>query len=77
MDCIFGDWKFVLCYIDDVAVFSKTREEHIKHTGVVLGRLRDANLKLKKLKAIFSKKRSTTWVTWCLKMVLYQIGKKS
>jgi hypothetical protein len=42
--------KFVVVFIDDILVFSKTEEEHEKHLRLVLEKLRS-----KKLYAKFSK----------------------
>ena len=36
--------KSVLCFLDDILIFSKTREEHIAHVREVLTRLRKAQL---------------------------------
>lgn len=47
------NWKFVLCYIDDILVFSPDFETHIKHLGEVFQRLRDAKLTLKPSKCKF------------------------
>ena len=46
-------WKIVLCYIDDILVFSKTFEEHLYHLSQVFSRLREANLTLKPEKCQF------------------------
>ena len=48
------NWKFVLCYIDDILVFSSNFKEHIHHLGQVFQRLRDANLTLKAEKCNFA-----------------------
>jgi hypothetical protein len=44
--------KFVIAYLDDILVFSKTEAEHIEHNKKVLQQLREAKvtLKLKKYK---------------------------
>lgn len=46
-------WKFVLCYIDDLLVWSKNFEEHLLHLGQVFAKLREANLTLKPDKCRF------------------------
>ena len=40
-------WKILLLYLDDVIVFSTDFESHLQRLGVVLERLRSAQLKLK------------------------------
>ena len=47
---------FTLSYLDDVIIFSETEEQHLKHIQIVLTRLKQANLKLKKSKCAFFKK---------------------
>jgi hypothetical protein len=39
-------WVFVLVYIDDTVVYSKTFEDHILHLDTVLGAIAEANLTL-------------------------------
>ena len=46
---------FVVAYLDDILVFSKTREEHVKHVRWVMERLRERSLKLKLEKCEFFK----------------------
>ena len=47
------NWKNVLAYIDDILVFSKNFEDHLKHLEQVFSRLKKANLKLKPSKCQF------------------------
>ena len=46
-------WKSCLVYLDDIIIFSKSREEHIQHVEEVLRVLRDAGLSLKLEKCQF------------------------
>ena len=47
------NWKFVLCYIDDILIFSSNFQQHLVHLNEVFKRLRDANLTLKPSKCEF------------------------
>jgi len=46
MNRIFRPWldKFVVVFIDDILIYSRTREEHVDHLRVVLGVLREHQL---------------------------------
>jgi hypothetical protein len=57
MDRIFGrEYKGFTCvYLDDLLVFSKTKEEHYQHLRQVLSRLREAKLHVKLPKCEFLK----------------------
>ena len=46
--------KFVLVYLDDVIIYSKTFSEHLQHIIEVLNRIREANLRLKAEKCHFA-----------------------
>lgn len=50
------EWKFCFVYIDDILVCSETFDEHLEHLGIVLERLRRANLTLKPKKCQFLQK---------------------
>ena len=39
-------WKVALVYLDDVLVFAGTFEEELQHLEVVVGILKESNLKL-------------------------------
>ena len=51
------EYETALCYLDDVIVFGKTIEQTMDRMIVVLGRLREANLKLKAKKCLLFAKR--------------------
>jgi len=44
---------FVVCYLDDILVFSKNEEEHINHVRLVLEKLRTTGLYAKLEKCVF------------------------
>ncbi len=48
---------FCIVYLDDIVVYSDTREEHMAHVQHVLGRLKAAGLYLKLSKCQFYAKR--------------------
>ena len=52
-------WKFALCYIDDVIIFSASFDDHLKHLNEVFERLRKAGLKLSPSKCYFAKQKLT------------------
>lgn len=39
---------FVLAYLDDIIIFSKSKEDHYKHLEIILTRLKEAGLILNK-----------------------------
>ena len=47
---------FAFGYLDDILIFSKNMEEHLKHVEILFQRLRQANLKLTARKCNFLKR---------------------
>ena len=56
MNKVLNGLNFTLAYLDDIIIFSETAEQHLKQIQIVLNRLRQAKLKLKKSKCAFFKK---------------------
>ncbi len=52
---ILSGFYFAFAYLDDILIFSKNEEEHLQHLEKVFERLREADLKLKKVKCDFFK----------------------
>jgi hypothetical protein len=48
-------WKFVIVYLDDILVFSKTKVEHLKHLTIVMKRLQQEKLLVNMKKSSFMK----------------------
>lgn len=59
MERIFGDQRFqsLLLHLDHIVIFSASFEQHLQRLEMVLGRLRQNNLKLKFQKCNFFQKR--------------------
>ena len=56
MNKVLNGLNFRLAYLDDIIIFSETAGQHLKQIQIVLNRLRQAKLKLKKGKCAFFKK---------------------
>ena len=51
------NWKYSLCYVDDILLFSRSFPEHLGHLNAVFQKLREVNLKLKPSKCQFACKQ--------------------
>ena len=59
MSTVLGDLDFVAVYLDDILIFSKTREEHYNHVRTVLRKLQEARLIVKRPNCHFFKNKVT------------------
>lgn len=59
MNTVLGDLidKVCLVYLDDIIIFSNSKEEHLAHVKLVIDRLRKYNLKIKLSKCKFAQTR--------------------
>ncbi|KAG1393183.1 hypothetical protein G6F60_011646 [Rhizopus arrhizus] len=57
MNAVLHDFidKFVLVYLDDILIFSKTQEDHYKHLRLVMQRLRENKLYANPKKCVFNR----------------------
>lgn len=53
MDGILGDLPFCVCYIDDILIYSSSRQEHLQHLSTVLDRLQRNGLVVRYDKCVF------------------------
>ena len=53
---LLGDLPFVICYVDDLCIFSTSYEEHLEHVDTVLQRLRDAGVPVSLSKSYFGQR---------------------
>ena len=50
---------FAMAYLDDIIIFSRNEEDHLKHIEIIFKKLKKADLKLKESKCDFFQKRNT------------------
>jgi hypothetical protein len=64
-NALFGDYmrKFVLIFMDDILIFSKSLEEHMEHLILVFQVLLQNKMFIKSSKCIFLNNRSLIWAT--------------
>ena len=53
---LMGCSSFAMAYLDDIIIFSKTKEEHLQHLEEIFTRLHNSGLKMKREKCINFKK---------------------
>lgn len=54
-------WKFVMIYLDDILIFSRSKEEHVR---LIMERLARYGLRLNYRKCHFGKKEVDSLVSW-------------
>ncbi len=60
-------YKYVVVYLDDIIIYSKTFEDHPKHLAEVFSLLTDAGMRLNRTKCEFFKKRNRVFGIHLLK----------
>lgn len=63
--------KFVVVYLDDIVVYSRTLEDHANHLKAVFSKLREHHLFVKREKCSFAQTEVAFWAT-SLRMALYR-----
>ena len=53
---ILKDFPFMMAYLDDIIIFSRTPQEHLAHICIMFEKLKTANLSMKKSKCNFFSK---------------------
>ncbi|GBM70688.1 Transposon Ty3-G Gag-Pol polyprotein [Araneus ventricosus] len=53
----FGTFRQILPYLDDVAIYSNSWEEHLSHLNAVMSKIKDAGLTIKPIKCKFAQDR--------------------
>ena len=56
MNKVLNGLHFTMAYLDDIIIFSETAEQHLTHIKIVLHRLKEAGLRMKRSKCSFFQK---------------------
>ena len=59
MNKVLNGLHFTLAYLDDVIIFSESAEQNLRHIQIVLTRVKQAKLRLKRASACSSSKSFT------------------
>lgn len=54
---LFAEFSFVKIFLDDILVFSQTREEHYEHLEQILEIIKNNNIAINIEKSVFSRKK--------------------
>ena len=71
-----GMRKFTAAYLDDVMIFSASREDNLNHLEKLLEGLKSAGLKVKLEKCQFGGENPNTWAMWLEKVSSLQKRQK-
>ncbi|OUC43788.1 putative zinc knuckle [Trichinella nativa] len=66
----------VAAYLDDIILTGATDDEHQRTLKLVLGRLKEFGLRIRKEKCIFFQKKSSIWVTFSVRRVSEQTQRR-